>query len=49
VKNLANAREPTGLATKATTDAINIITQRFCEGLGEMTRSRESQNGQTTT
>jgi phasin family protein len=40
-KNLANARELTGLATKATTDALNIINHRFCEGLGEMARSRE--------
>jgi phasin family protein len=48
-KNLANARELTGLATKATTDALNIINQRFCEGLGEMARSREKRNGQTTT
>jgi phasin family protein len=44
-KNLANARELTGLATKATTDAMNIINQRFCEGLGEMARSREKRNG----
>jgi phasin family protein len=48
-KNLASARELTGLATKATTDAMNIINQRFFESLGEMTRSREKRNGQTTT
>ena len=39
-KSLANARELTELATKATTDAMNIINQRFCEGLGEMGRTR---------
>jgi phasin family protein len=43
-KNLANARELTGLATKATTDAVNIINQRFCEGLGEMARSGKSRS-----
>jgi phasin family protein len=48
-KNLASTRELTGLATKATTDAMNIINQRFFEGIGEMTRSREKRNGQTTT
>jgi phasin family protein len=46
-KNLANARELTGLAAKATTDAMNIINQRFSEGFGEMARSREKRNGQT--
>jgi phasin family protein len=40
-KNLANARELTDLATIATNDAMNIISQRFCEGLGEMLRSQE--------
>jgi phasin family protein len=40
-KNLASARELTGLATKATTDAMNIINQRFFEGLGEMALSRQ--------
>jgi phasin family protein len=39
-KSLANARELTELATKATTDAMNIINQRFCEGLVEMGRTR---------
>jgi phasin family protein len=48
-KNLANARELSGLATKTTTDAMNIINRRFCEGLGEMARSREKRNGQTPT
>ena len=48
-KNFAIARELTGLATKATTDAMNIIKQRFCEGLGEMARSRGKRNGQTAT
>jgi phasin family protein len=40
-KNLANARELTELATKATSDAMNIINQRFCEGLGEVRRTQE--------
>ncbi len=35
-KNLANAREITAIATKATSDAANIISQRFCESFGEM-------------
>jgi phasin family protein len=35
-KNLANARELTEIATKATSDATNIINQRFCEGLDEV-------------
>jgi phasin family protein len=48
-KNLASTRELTGLATKATTDAMNIINQRFFESLGEMARSREKRNGQTAT
>jgi phasin family protein len=40
-KNLANARELTELATIATNDAMNIINQRFFEGLGEMRRPQE--------
>jgi phasin family protein len=40
-RNLANARELTELATKATSDAMNIINQRFCEGLGEVRRTQE--------
>jgi phasin family protein len=35
-KNLANARELTEIATKATSDATNIFNQRFCEGLDEV-------------
>ncbi len=35
-KNLANARELTEIAAKATCDAVNIVNQRFCEGLGEL-------------
>jgi phasin family protein len=35
-KNLANARELAEIATKTTSDAVNIINQRFCEGLGEL-------------
>src|ERR1700722_4576364 len=35
-KNLANAHELTEIATKATSDATNIINQRFCEGLDEV-------------
>jgi phasin family protein len=35
-KNLANARELTEIATKATGDAANIINQRFYEGLDEV-------------
>jgi phasin family protein len=48
-KNLTTAREVTELASKATGDAMNVINQRFCEGLGEMSRSRERWNCQTTT
>jgi phasin family protein len=40
-RNLANTRELTELATKATSDAINIINQRFCEGLGEVRSTQE--------
>jgi phasin family protein len=40
-KNLSNARELTELVTAATNDAMNIINQRFFEGLGEMRRSQE--------
>jgi len=40
-KNLSNARELTELAAIATNDAMNIINQRFFEGLGEMRRSQE--------
>jgi phasin family protein len=43
-KNLANARELTEIATKATSDAANIINRRFCEGLGEA----PYQNGEAT-
>jgi phasin family protein len=39
-KTLTNARELTELASKATSDAMNVINQRFGEGLGEMRRSR---------
>jgi phasin family protein len=46
-KNLTNARELTELATKVTSDAMKVINQRFCEGLGEMRRERR--NRQTTT
>jgi phasin family protein len=35
-KNLANVRELTEIATKATSDATNIFNQRFCEGLDEV-------------
>ena len=35
-KNLANARELTEIATKATSDATNIFNQRFYEGLDEV-------------
>jgi phasin family protein len=35
-KNLANARELTEIATKVTTDATNIINQRFRESLDEV-------------
>jgi phasin family protein len=35
-KNLANARELTEIATKATSDATNIFNQRFCESLDEV-------------
>jgi phasin family protein len=48
-KSFANARELTGLATKATTDAVNTINQRFREGLSEMAGAREKRNGETTT
>jgi phasin family protein len=47
-RNLANARELTELATKATSDAMNIIHQRLCEGLGEVRRTQERRNGETT-
>jgi phasin family protein len=42
-RNLANARELTELAAKATSDAMNIINQRFCEGLGEVGRTQEKE------
>jgi phasin family protein len=47
-KNLTNARELTELATKATSDAMNIISQRFHEGLDEMRRSRNRQTRTST-
>jgi phasin family protein len=47
-RNLANARELTQLVTKATSDAMNIINQRLCEGLGEVRRTQENRNGETT-
>jgi phasin family protein len=40
-KNLANTRELTELAAKATNDAINIINQRFCKSLDEVRSTRE--------
>jgi phasin family protein len=46
-KNLANACELTEIATKVTTDATNIINQRFCESLDEVPYLRK-QNGETT-
>jgi phasin family protein len=46
-RNLANARELTELATKAASDAMNIIKQRFCEGLGEVGSTQEKRNGET--
>ena len=48
-RNLANARELTELATKATSGAINIINQRFYEGLGEVRLTQEKRNGETIT
>jgi phasin family protein len=42
-KNLANARELTEIATKTTTDATNIINQRVCEGLDEVSYSRKAE------
>jgi phasin family protein len=47
-RNLANVGELTELATKAASDAMNIINQRFCEGLGEVGRTREKRTGETT-
>ena len=44
-RNLANARELAGLTTKATSEAMNIINQRFREGLGEVRRTQEKRNG----
>jgi phasin family protein len=41
-RSLANARELTELATKATNDSMNTISQRFYEGLGEMRLCREN-------
>ena len=35
-KGLANARELTELATKANTEAFNVINKRFTEGLDEV-------------
>jgi phasin family protein len=35
-RNLANAHELTEIATKATSDATNIMNQRFCESLDEV-------------
>lgn len=48
-KTLMNARELTELASKATSDAMNVINHRFGEGLGEMRRSRERPNHRTAT
>jgi phasin family protein len=47
-KNLANARDLTELATRATGDAMNILNQRFREGLDEMRRLRNGQTGTST-
>jgi phasin family protein len=41
-RNLGNARELTELATEATNESINTVSQRFYEGLGEMRLSLES-------
>jgi phasin family protein len=40
-RNLANTRELTELATKASSDAINIINQRFCKSLDEVRSTQE--------
>ena len=47
-RDLANVGELTELATKAASDAMNIINQRFCECLGEVGRTREKRTGETT-
>jgi phasin family protein len=46
-KNLANACELTEIATKVTTDATNIINQRFRESLDEVPHLRKW-NGEAT-
>jgi phasin family protein len=46
-KNLANTCELTEIATKLTTDATNIINQRFCESLDEVPYLRK-RNGEAT-
>ena len=40
-ENVTNARGLSELATKAASDAMNIMNQRFHEGLGEMRHWRE--------
>ena len=39
-KNLASARELTELTAKAASDAMSVISQRFCDGLDEVRRAR---------
>jgi phasin family protein len=41
-RSVGNARELTELATEATNESMNTISQRFYEGLGEMRLSLES-------
>ena len=41
-RSLGNARELTELATEATNESMNTVSQRFYEGLGEMRLSLES-------
>jgi len=43
--NLASARELTQLAAKAANEVMNVISERFWDGLAELRRAQEMQNG----
>jgi phasin family protein len=47
-RNLINARELTEIATKATTDAMNIIGKRFCERLFEVRNTEDKRSDEIT-
>jgi phasin family protein len=43
--NLASARKLTQLTAKAANDVMNVISERFWDGLAELRRAQEMQNG----